>query len=205
MKRRWFLATGLVSAGCSVLPTQPYQQRRDWPLLPKREAVLTPRRGGPVLLIRTMTAGPGLDARGIQWLRPDGSLNVDYYEQWASQPAQAMEEGLRQWLRDSGLFAGVVAPGSRANPDLVLETELTALAADPKAGTARASLTLLLLEPRGETARVRLQSAITAEAPLAGAEVGAIVAALRQAAETALRKAETALSGALIPIKGHPG
>lgn len=198
MNRRFFLGmTAAAVSGCSVLPSQPYQQRRDWPLLPRRASVSPAHKGGRVLLVRTMAAAPGLDARGVQWLLKDGSANTDYYEQWAVPPAAAMEEGLRRWLADSGLFAAVVAPGSRVTADFVLEPELTALIADPAAGTARAAVALVLLEPKGDTTRVRLQRTETAEVRLSGTDVVAIVDGLRAAATAVLGQAEAAVGGAI--------
>lgn len=198
MNRRFLLACGgALLAGCSVLPSREYQQRRDWPLAPRRPTALPPRRAGKALLVRTVAAAPGMEARGVQWLLKDGSLNVDYYEQWAASPTQAMEEGLRRWLADSGLFSAVVAPGSRVTPELVLEAELTALVADPRAGSAKASLALVLLEPRGDRTRVRLQRTETAEARLAGSDAVSIVGALREAAAAVLGQAEDSLARAL--------
>lgn len=198
MKRRSLLGLGsMLLASCSVLPAREYQQRRDWSLTPRRASVAPPGKNGRLLLIRTMSAGPGLEARGVQWLLKDGSLNTDYYEQWTALPAQAMEEGLRHWLSDAGLFAGVVAPGSRVVADFVLESELTALVADPQAGTARASLSLVLLEPKGDKTRVRLQRTETAEVRLGGTGVEAIVAGLREAAVAVLGQAEASVGGAV--------
>ena len=199
MKRRSIFAIGLtLLARCSVLPKREYQERRDWPLLPARPApAVAVRPRGKVLLIRTMSAAPGLEARGLQSLLKDGSVNVDYYEQWAAPPAQAMEEALRRWLADSGLFAAVVAPGSRVTPDLVLETELTALVADLPAGSARAGMALVLLEPKGEISRVRLQRTETAEVRLEATDPAALAAALRHAATVLLGQAETSLAGAI--------
>ena len=198
MKRRSIFAIGLtLLARCSVLPKRDYQERRDWPLLPVRPATAGARGRGKVLLIRTMSAAPGLEARGLPSLAKDGSVNVDYYEQWAAPPAQAMEEALRRWLSESGLFAAVVAPGSRVTPDLVLETELTALVADIPTGAARAGLSLVLLEPKGETSRVRLQRTETAAAKLEATDPAALVAALRQASASVLGQVEASLARAL--------
>ncbi len=195
MKRRFFLTISALTAGCSVLPAREYQQRRDWPLVPRRPSVAPTRRGGRVLLVRTVSAAPGLEARGVQWLLKDGSLNTDYYEQWSVPPGDAVEEGLRRWLSDSGLFSAVVAPGSRVTPDFVLEAELTALVADPGAGTARAALALVLLEPKGVQTRVRLQRTETAESRLTGSDIVSIVAALREAAVAVLGQTERTLAG----------
>ncbi len=92
--RRW--------AGVRCCRRRPYVQRRDWPLDVRRGRSLPPRRRGRVLLVRSMRAGPGLEVRGLQWLQRDGSVHVDFYEQWAVPPAQAVEDDLRQWLADCG-------------------------------------------------------------------------------------------------------
>ncbi len=197
MNRRHLFPLGAAFlGGCSVLPAQKDQQRRDWPLTPRRPTALGSARNGRTLLIRTMAAGPGMDARGVQWLLKDGSLNTDYYEQWSVPPTLAMEEGLRRWLSDSGLFAAVLAPGSSVAPDFTLETELITLLADPQAGTARAGLSLILLQPNGDRSRVRLQKTVSAEVRMNGTGVEAIVAALRLAATVALEQAEAAIAEA---------
>jgi hypothetical protein len=77
-----------------------------------------------------------------------------------------VEDQLRRWLSASGLFAAVLAPGSRAHADLVLEGELLTLIADPVHGVSRAALGVVLLDVRPAAARLRLQVEIRADAPL---------------------------------------
>jgi ABC-type uncharacterized transport system auxiliary subunit len=119
-----------------------------------------------VLLIRTLRAAPGLEARGLLSVQPDGSVRADPYEAWSVAPAEAVEDQLRRWLAASGLFAAVLAPGSRAHADLVLEGELLSLIADPAHGVSRAALGVVLLDVRPAAAKLRLQAEIRAEAPL---------------------------------------
>jgi ABC-type uncharacterized transport system auxiliary subunit len=152
------------------------------------------RRG--VLLVRDVRAGPGLEVRGLQWLQPDGSVHVDFYEQWAVPPAQAAEDDLRQWLVDAGLFSAVVAPGSRLNADFVLEGELDALVADLNTGVVRAALALVLLDQRPNPTKVLLQKTETAEVKLAGTDPPAIAAGLKAALADVLRQAETDVAAA---------
>jgi cholesterol transport system auxiliary component len=182
--------------GCSLLPQSPYVQRRDWPLDVRRGSVAAPRRRGRVLLVRSIQAGPGLEVRGLQWLQRDGSVHVDFYEQWAVPPAQAAEDDLRQWLVDAGLFSAVVAPGSRLNADFVLEGELDALVADLNTGVARVALALVLLDQRPNPTKVLLQKTETAEVKLAGTDPPAIAAGLKAALADALRQAETDVAAA---------
>ena len=118
-RRRAVLASLLGLGGCG-LSQRPYLERRQWPLIVRRPAALPARARGRVLLVRSIRAGPGLEARGLQSLQPDGSVKVDFYEEWAVPPAQAIEDDLRQWLAASGLFAAVLAPGSQLPADLVM-------------------------------------------------------------------------------------
>jgi ABC-type uncharacterized transport system auxiliary subunit len=165
MKRRAVLAAGLLG-GCSILPQRPYLEKRDWPLEASRGSKRPARPGAPVLLVRTLRAAPDLEARGLRTLQPDGSLRVDPYEEWSVTPPDAVEDQLRRWLSDSGLFAAVLAPGSRGRPDLALEGELLALIADPAHGISRAAMSVVLIDLRHAQTRVRLQTEISGEAPL---------------------------------------
>ncbi|HLB99630.1 MAG TPA: hypothetical protein VJK90_18300, partial [Acetobacteraceae bacterium] len=65
MRRRWLLGgmagtaltTALGGSGCSVLPSQPYLQRRDWPLVVQRSDALA----GPAPVVsRPAGRGGGL-------------------------------------------------------------------------------------------------------------------------------------------------
>ncbi len=193
MRRRVVLAGTIAMAGCSLLPSQPYTEKRNWPLVVRRPTSLPAPSRGKILLVRTVRAAPQLEDRGLQWLQRDGSVHVDYYEQWAVPPAQAVEDDLRQWLGASGLYAAVVAPGSRLAADLVLEGELNTFMADIPSGVARAALALVLLDQRQNSAKVKLQRTIAAEAKLVGTEVPQLVAALRAALLDVLQETETIL------------
>lgn len=183
MRRRALLAScaALFAGACSVLPDRPYAERTDWPLHVPPPAPLPARRRGRVLLVRTVTAGPGLDARGLMELLPDGAMRTDYYERWLVPPAQGVEDSLRAWLAGSGLFAAVLGPGSRAQADLVLETELTALWVDQARGQGVATLGYVLIDQRGAAPVVRMQRVAHGTAKLAGTDARARAAAMTQA------------------------
>jgi ABC-type uncharacterized transport system auxiliary subunit len=190
------MAGTLSLAGCSLLPSQPYEERRDWPLVVRRPVTLPPRRNGKVLLARTVTAAPELATRGLQWLRQDGSVHTDYYEQWAVPPADAVDDDLRQWLAASGIYAAVLAPGSRLSADLVLESELVTFIADLQEGVARASLAVVLLDQRASSTRVLLQHTFSAQARLAGNRIPELVDAFRAALRDLLEQTELGLAKA---------
>jgi ABC-type uncharacterized transport system auxiliary subunit len=195
------LAALLAVAGCG-LSERPYLERRQWPLIVRRAAQQPPRTKGRVLLVRTIRAGPGLEARGLQSLQKDGSVKVDFYEEWAVPPAQAVEDALRQWLADSGLFSAVLAPGSRLPADLVLEGDLTAFWADIPAMRARAALGVVLLDQRPSPVKVLLQRTFTADAPLPTTDAPAIAGALRTALSDVLQQVEAALAKPAVVAQG---
>jgi ABC-type uncharacterized transport system auxiliary subunit len=197
MTRLWMVAFVATLASCSLLPQTPYVQQRAWPLDVRRSSVAPRRPHSYVLLVRSVRPAPGLEDRGMQWLQRDGSVHVDFYEQWSVPPAQAMEDDLRQWLADSGLFTAVVAPGSRLNADFVLEGELDSFIADPSGGVVRVALALVLLDQRRGSMKVLLQRTEDAEARLPTSDPPAIAEAMRAGIAEVLRRTEADVASAV--------
>jgi len=193
MRRRAALLLLPLLAACG-LSERPYTERRQWPLLVRRPQTLPPRAGGPVLEVRTLRAGPGLEVRGLQSLQADGSIRTAFYEEWAVPPAQGVEDALRQWLADCGRFAAVVAPGSRMPADLALEGELLALWSEPAAQRAHAAFSIVVVRQAGAEPHIMLQRTEAAEAPLAGATPPEAVAAQITALAEVFRRIEAALA-----------
>ncbi len=197
MRRRLLLALPVALAGCSVLPDRPNVPVRRYVLAPRRPAVVPPRRGAPVLLLRRVRGVPGLQDLGLRLQRADGAYEILPYEEWIAPPADLIEPALRAWLQASGLFSAVVAPGSRLEPPLVLELQLTVLEAAPAAGEARAALAGVLMREERLSARVLAPFEVTGTAPLAAeADAPAMAAAM----SAALAAACTRLEGVLAPF-----
>jgi cholesterol transport system auxiliary component len=194
MRRRLLLAAPALVAGCSVLPERPYVETLRFPLNPERPAGAARGQGRRVLLVRLMRAAPGQQVRGLRSLRRDGTEAVEFYAEWVAPPAEAAEDALRRWLAASLRFAAVVAPGTRARTDLVLEAELTALVADLRTGEARAGLSVVLLREGALSSDVVLQRAITGRAPLAGEQPAQMAAGMVTALGAALAELEAALA-----------
>lgn len=195
MKRRSLLAT-LVLPACSVLPDRPFIETQRFPLAPVRPNI--PRRSGrEILLIRDMRAGPGLDVRGLRNIRADGTLATAAYAEWAALPAEAAEAALREWLRASGLFAAIAAPGSRLTHSLVLETELLALEQDSP-NSARAAIgALLVVDSTLGANRVLGQMVARGTAQVTGAGNLAAAAGMVAALGAALATLENEIAAAL--------
>jgi cholesterol transport system auxiliary component len=199
LPRRLLLAGTAALGGCSVLPQPKYAERTEWPLVVRRPSVLAPRTRGKVLVVRDLTPAPGVERRGVQWLRPDGSLHVDFYNQWAVPPAEGITDDLRRWLASSGLFAAVVGPDSGLTPDLVLEGEVTAFLGEPSRGVARVALALVLIRARATPAKVLMQRTVAGEGPIRAETPAGIVAALLAALGRALAEAEAAVRNSAAP------
>jgi ABC-type uncharacterized transport system auxiliary subunit len=196
--RRTLLLLPLALGACgSILPDRPNVPVRRYGLAPRRPSVGSPRRGAPVLLLRAVRAVPGLQDLGLRRARPDGSYDIAPYEEWIAPPAQLAEAALRSWLGASGLYSAVIAPGSRAEPSLVLEAQLTALEAAPPAGEARAALAGVLLREERLASRVLTPFDVSATVPLAQeAEAPAQAAAMEAALGQAFGRLEAVLAGA---------
>ena len=192
MNRRLLLAAPLVLAGCG-LNERPYTERRQWPLMARRPQTERARANAPILLVRALRAGPGLDVRGLQTLQADGSIRTDFYEEWAAPPAQGAEEALRAWLTATGRYSAVIASGSRLEPDQVLEGELTGLWTIPATGQAHCAIGITIVAQRASTTRVIMQDRFTAEAPLAGPSPREAVEAQTAALARVLAQVEAAL------------
>jgi ABC-type uncharacterized transport system auxiliary subunit len=196
MNRR--LALAFLLPGCSVLPDRPYVETRRYSLAASRPND-APRRSGSrdAVLVRDMRAGPGLDRRGLRSIRADGTLAIAAYAEWVAPPAEAVEASLREWLRTSGLFAGVAAPGSRISAALVLETELLALEVEAT-GAARVAIAGLLVEETGlASVRLRGQFVARGSAPPEGDDDAAHARAMVAALAEALAGVEAELASAL--------
>jgi cholesterol transport system auxiliary component len=198
MHRRLVILAPLALGACaSVLPQQKYVAKVDWPLAPPPPSLVLANPAGPVLLVRDITAAPGLDAQGLQALQADGSLTVDYYNLWAVAPAGAVTQALAGWAQASGNFSAVVTPGSRLTPSVILEGELTELVADLSTGRARCVLTLVVIKaPKNFTAAALplAQQRILGTAPLNGTDAPAQVTAERAALASALAQAVALLN-----------
>lgn len=193
MNRRLVLVGALALGGCG-LSERPYLERTQYPLLVHRPQSVPPRAGRRVLLVRTVQAAPGLNARGLQTLQPDGTMQVDFYNEWLVPPAEAVEAGLREWLAASGLFTAVIGPGSRIAADVVLESELNAFWVDAAAGLARVDLGVVTIDQRGGGKNVTLQRQISAQAPVSGPKPADAANGLRQATRKLFSEAEAALA-----------
>lgn len=204
MRRRVLLAP-LALAACSILPDRPNVPVRRYALAPERPARLAAPRGAPVLLLRSLRGVPGLQEVGLRRRLADGSFAILPYEEWLAPPGDLAEAALRAWLGASGLFAAVVAPGTRAEAGLVFEGQLTLLESVPAEGEAHAALAGVLLRESGLSATVIAPLEARGAAPLPpGAGPAEEAAAMQAALGAAFTGLEALLARALRPPAPPP-
>src|ERR687894_769982 len=91
-RRSLLLAPAVLGAGaCSVLPSRPYQEVQRYALAPERPRREPPARRGPVLLLRSVRAAPGMDNRGLRIVGAGGQVNTEFYNEWAVPPVELVE------------------------------------------------------------------------------------------------------------------
>jgi len=189
-RRLIVFAAPLALSGCgSLISSQPYIARTDWPLAPKPPDIAAHGSGHGVVLVRSVLAGPGLDQTGLITLQPDGSMHRGYYNRWAVPPAEALTAALIAWLQASGDFKAVVGEGTALTPNLIVETTLDTLLADPPRHEARSAMTLVVAKPAGLGEIPVVQRRLVAIEPLAGATASTLVAAQRAAVVSLMEQA----------------
>lgn len=196
--RRLLITAPLLLAACSILPDRPNVPVRRYGLAPERPSRRSPARNAPVLLVRGLRGVPGLQEVGLRRRLADGSFAIAPYEEWLAPPGDLAEAALRGWLGASGLFAAVVAPGTRAETSLVFEGQLTVLEFVPSEGEAQAALAGVLLRESGLAARVVAPIEARGSAPVAAdAEPPAQALAMQAALGAAFTGMEALLARAI--------
>jgi cholesterol transport system auxiliary component len=147
VKRRAMLAA-TVLAGCTNPLSRPYPEKRLYVLEARRPITLPAPARGRTLMVRSVAASPGMEGRGLITRRPGNVQESDFWNEFFTAPAAMVQDSLRQWLSESGLFAAVLDQGSAGRADLALESVLVAAlgdGTDPAAPVARLHLQTLLL------------------------------------------------------------
>lgn len=198
-RRSLLLAAPALAAGCDNPLSRPFPEKALFVLDVRRPQRLAPNPRGRVLVLRTVTPAPGAELRGVVTRLPGGQQRADFWNEFFAPPAALVQDQLRTWLADSGLFAAVVDPGTRATPSLALEPALNGLFADASVAppVARAQLQTLLLGLDRTPPRVLAKGEHDRAAQLASLEPAAIVAGLNVALAAVFAEIEASLRAAL--------
>lgn len=126
---RWVtLLSGLALTACTgkLLP-EPEKPASIFLLEVPTESVTKLNPNGPTLAIGAMRSAAGFGASDMLYQEHSYQLQAFARHRWADAPARMLEPVLVASAEQSGLFAGVVAPGSHASADLRLNAEVVRL------------------------------------------------------------------------------
>jgi cholesterol transport system auxiliary component len=196
-RRALLLAAPALLSACANPLSQPSPEKTFFVLEARRPQRLPPNPRGRVLQLRTVAAGPGAELRGIVTRLPGGQQRADFWNEFFAAPPALIQDQLRQWLADSGLFAAVVDQGTRATPSLALEPVLNALFADAAETppVARVQMQTLTLGLDRTPPRVLAERQHDRRAPLPSLAPAAIVAGFNQALAAIFAEIEASFRG----------
>jgi cholesterol transport system auxiliary component len=127
-------ALGIVAlavAGCSLLPKP---EGPSWTTFLLESGGMVEGAGGAAsetpaarsIRVAAIESAGGYDTPRMAYSRAAGEIEYFARHRWAETPAEMLSPLLVAGLERSGRFTAVLAPSSRANADLLLETELLA-------------------------------------------------------------------------------
>ena len=173
------LGAGLLASAC-LSTARPYPVKQRFVLAEAREGPAAPPSGGSLLEVPTFAQGPRLAGRQLVYRTGDAEYVSDFYAEFWSAPGELVADVARRWLAESGLFAGVLAPGSSIPPALVLEGWISKLYGDyrdPATPKAVLALHVVLVDRRRAEPKILFQHDYGAEEAAATATPEALVAA----------------------------
>lgn len=122
---------------------------------------------GPNLLVSPMLAAPGFDGSEMAYVRTPLEIEYFAHHRWVDAPARMLEPLLLRAAERTGLFHGVVAPGSRAEVDLRLDSRLLHLRQVYLGGAGELQLAVRLVLVDMASGRVLGERVIEVSEPLA--------------------------------------
>lgn len=196
MRRRALVATAALLAACSNPLSRPYAEKRLYVLTAQRNGGLPAPARGRALVVRSVTASPGMEGRGLVTRRPGNVQESDFWNEFFTAPAAMVQDAIRQWLSESGLFTAVLDQGSAGRADLALESVLVAAigdGTDPAAPVARLHLQTLLLGLDRTPPRILARGDYDRRVPVPSLAPDAVVEGLSRALALALADLEADL------------
>jgi ABC-type uncharacterized transport system auxiliary subunit len=117
-----------LSTGCGRPSLNSQQNLFLMEISPNPQRLSAPVEG--VLKIRYCRAAAPFDNPYFLYRTQSGQYQQDYYKLFLTPPNEQIDEHLRTWLDQSGIFRGVLPASSAAKSDYVLEPHLSALYCD---------------------------------------------------------------------------
>jgi ABC-type uncharacterized transport system auxiliary subunit len=181
------LAVGiaLLCVSCASLK-MPYPDKAYFaiePGTPDTASSATAPGATPVILIRRLSIAAPYDATAFVYKTGPAQFATDYYNAFITEPASLLTSDLIQWLSATRPPGSIIAAGSGAHHDLILEGNITALYADlqnKSAPRAMIQARFMLIDERNADAIV-LDKTYSVSVPADNATAPSIAAAFGRA------------------------
>ena len=122
-----FLLLALLSSGCL---SRPAPAKHQFVLVAARPGQPPGRSRDIVLAVRSFTADPVYNSRGLVYRKGESEYESDFYNEFLIAPQDLISSQTRNWLAQSGLFKTVLEPGSLLQATHILEGNVLALYGD---------------------------------------------------------------------------
>lgn len=191
------LLAALALAGCAFRPAP---KPEYFVLDPGRAPSLRSMQSSvdaPTASVSFVDVAAPFAADGFVYQTSDHLWEVDPYNQFLVSPADMMTSVIRNWVRDSGLYASVAEPAAGGGQDYFVDCDLTELYGDfrnPAAPVAVLTLDVQVFHRTDRGRVVVLRKRLTRSQPVAERRPGALVDAWNEALRVELNQLLRALA-----------
>jgi cholesterol transport system auxiliary component len=200
MKTTKFLLVFVVTAAASGCGSSSMSEKRSFvPDVQREPPAAAAVHKDMTLQVNEFTIEGSFKTKGLVYRKSETQYTISYYNELMQPPADLFTEQARRWFTSSGMFAGVVQPGSVLHPTHILEGRITQYyidMRDPKASVAVVKADIVLVSAGDKQTAAVWNKVCQASEPLASPTAEGAVAALAACTRQVLRQVEEGLAAA---------
>lgn len=178
---------------------QQFAKQRYW-LDIKRPKTISGKTSEAILSIEPFSIDSAFRSRSVVYKKTAHEYQGDFYQEYLIPPAQMMTEQTCRWLRDSGLFARVLEPGSIMQSTHILEGHVGKVCVDASQGNrhvAELEISFYLLEKDKRDKKILFGKTYTSSKPMEFPETEDYFKALEAALTEVLQQCESDVTALL--------
>ena len=133
MMKRILIAISLLGLVSCSLPTRPPVGPTTWMVLPERTAPPRQARTDVWLKIGSVSVAPPFDGRSLVYRMGDQRYEKDFYNVYATIPAEMIGNAERQWINKANIFSAAVGQSNSFFPYYFLQVSVEEFYGDYRA------------------------------------------------------------------------
>lgn len=181
----------LVLSACTF--SRPAVERQSFLVQPEHGEAKTAVPLGDSLRIGRVEVSPPFDERAFVYRRDEVRYEIDFYNEFAADPADMVAEAAAGWFGSTGLFREVLAPRAASMAEYRLEASVSALYVDFRGPVPAVVLSMRWRLLQGRNAELLLGMDSDERVPLPERSPHGAALAYGEALKRALAKLETAI------------